>query len=303
MQNPQDGWIPLGRAVFRFGIAGTKASATSEPSAGADLFSIEAFEQSNDCDGVSKVAYEPELSTVEYLTELLRKSADASKVEIDREGGRFLFAFTLSGGGAACHGGPPWAILREPDESLELNPRLEALLNNSGLASDYEAPYAGFAKIGVDEAAEGAGQSEGVRFATGLVWRRFMLLAFDRAVKVRRVKLFARWPSTNDDFQELPSDIWPFLDVLDWEHGVARDIQGALYSSIHVADSDDDAPSISDEPTAPAYHLKIRQAVRELWPTGDMPASTKERNAAIDDWFREKGQRGPSEKTISRALK
>jgi hypothetical protein len=234
---PQAGWIPIGKAVFRFGIADTDAPTSQVPAAPADLFSVETFERSKGREGVSKIGYEPEQPTLEYLTELLRKNADASKAEIDREEGKFLFSFTLSGGGAACHGGTPWAILREPDESLKLNPRLEALLNNSGLASDYEAPYEGFARISNDEAAEGARQSEGARLATGLVWRRLMLPAFDRAVKAGRVKLFARAPSPRDDFQTLPSDIWPQLEVVDWEHGVACDMQGTLYSSIHVADN------------------------------------------------------------------
>jgi hypothetical protein len=230
-QEPQDGWIPLGLAIFRFGIADAEA-----PIARADLFSVEAFEQSKDRE-VSKVRYEPELPTLEYLTELLQNHANAFKAEINREEGRFLFSFTLAGGGAGCHGGTPWAILWEPDESLKLNPRLETLLKNSGFISDIEGPYEGFARVSDDEAAEGTRQSERVRFATGLVWRRFMLRAFYHAVKAGRVKLFARWPSTIDDFQELPFDIWPLLDVVDWEHGVARDIQGRLYSSIHVADA------------------------------------------------------------------
>jgi hypothetical protein len=235
-QEPQDGWIPIGLGIFRFGIAGADASAAREaPSANANFFSVEAFEQSKERD--SKVGYEPELPTLEYLTELLRNHANAFKAEINREEGRFRFSFTLARGGAACYGGTPWAILWEPDESLKLklNPRLEALLNASGLASDCEAPYVGFAKIGDDEAAEGSRQSEGARFATGLVWRRFMLPAFYRAVEAGRAELFARWPSTSDDFQKLPSDIWPQLEIVDWEHGVACDMQGTLYSSIHVA--------------------------------------------------------------------
>ncbi|MHC2255104.1 hypothetical protein ACVILK_004796 [Bradyrhizobium embrapense] len=301
MQDPHDGWIPLGRAIFRFGIADTKSSATSEtPVAGADLFSIEAFERSRGRQRVPAVGYEPEPPPLEYLTEILREKAGASKAEIDRDRGRFLFFFTSSGGAAACHGGAPWGILREPDESLK--PRLEAILNASDLASDHAAPYVGFAKIGDDEAAEGSRQSEGVRFATGLVWRRLMLLAFDRTVRAGRVKLFARAPSTRDDFKQLPRDIWPQLDVVDWEHGVARDMQGALYSSIHVADSNNDAPSISVEPTSPAYHQKIRQAVQELWPSGDMPASVKERYADIRAWFSKKSQHAPSDRTIRRAL-
>jgi hypothetical protein len=220
-QEPQWGWIPIGRAVFRFGIADTEAAATSE--ARADFFSIEAFVESKDREGVSTVRSELDQPTLQYLTELLREHADAGRADIDRDEGRFLFSFTRSSGGAACHGGTPWAILWEPDKSQKpkLSSRLKAPLHN----------------LGHDEAAEGARQSEGVRFATDLVWRRFMLPAFDRAVNAGYVKLFARVPSVRDDFQTLPSDIWPQLEIIDWEHGVARDIQGALYSSIHVADS------------------------------------------------------------------
>ena len=43
---PQGGWIPIGRAVFRFGIADLDSSTTSEtPPGSADLFSRDAFEQ------------------------------------------------------------------------------------------------------------------------------------------------------------------------------------------------------------------------------------------------------------------
>jgi hypothetical protein len=229
----------LGLAIFRFGIADTDASTNEARPARANPFSIEAFEQSRGHDGASKAWYEPEPPPLEELTELLRKHANASAAEIDREEGRFRFSFMPSDGRPAPWDNSPWTILWEPAESLklELKPRLEALLNNSGLISDYEAPYAGFARISDDEAAEGARRSEGVRFATGLVWNQLMRRAFDRAIKTGQVELFARWPSISDDFQKLPSDIWPLLEVLDWEHGVACDMQGTLYSSIHAADT------------------------------------------------------------------
>ncbi|WP_454619042.1 hypothetical protein [Bradyrhizobium cenepequi] len=254
--------------------------------------------------------YEPEPPTLEHLAELLQTHASASTAEIDREEGRFLFFFALSGGGAACHGGTPWAILREPDESPKLNPLLEALLNNSGLASDHEAPYVGFAKIGSDEAAEGARQSEGVRFATGLVWRQFMLPAFNRAVKAGRVQLFARAPSLLAGFQRLPSDIWLQLEILDWEHGIACDIHGEIYSSIHVADSAspitvgqaERSSQSSKDDAWTALHRRIREAVTELWPSGDMPARAKDRDEAIRDWFSHKNETPPHDRSIRRAL-
>lgn len=229
-QEPQEVWIPIGLAIFRFGIADNDVPTNEAPPARADLFSIEAFKQSRDSGEVSKIRYEPEPPTVEKLTELLREYADATKAEIDREEGRFRFYC-----GASCYGGTPWALLREPDESLKLKlaPRLASLLSDACEGS--ESPR-GFAKVGDDEAAESARIFEDARFATGIVWWQYMRPAFDRAVKSGRVTLFARWPSISDDFQRLPSDIWPLLEIVDWEHGVACDIQGTLYSFIHVAD-------------------------------------------------------------------
>jgi hypothetical protein len=302
-QEHQDGWIPLGIAIFRFGIADAEAFATREaPSATAHLFSIEAFEQSRERD--SKVGYEPAPPTLEHLTKLLTEQAGASKAEIDREEGLFQFWFTLPGGGAARQGGAPWAILWEPYPSVKLDPRIQTLLNTSSLISDLEAPYAGFAKIGDDEAAEGDRQSEAVRLATSLVWRRVILPAFDRAVKAGQVELYARWPLTGDDFRRLPSDIWPLLDVANWEHGVAHDIQGTIYTSIHVAATPSSQSSEDDsgEPMSPALHQQIRAVVKELWPSGEMPPRTKDRDAAVRDWFSEKDQTAPSDRTIRRAL-
>ncbi|KWV45893.1 hypothetical protein AS156_23050 [Bradyrhizobium macuxiense] len=310
-QAPQDSWIPIGLAIFRFGIAGSDDSVTSEaPIAGADLFSKKAFEQAKGREGVSRIGYEPKPPTLEDLAEHLRKHTGAYRAEIDRRDGSFLFSFPVPGGGEVSRGGAPWAILREPDEPPELNPRIAALLSSSGLASDQEAPYEGFAKIGAIEAAEGARQSEAVRFATGLVWRRFMLPAFDRAVDAGRVTLYARVPSPRDDFQRLPTDIWSQLEIVDWELGVARDIQGTLYSSIHVADAASPITATQvgrssknpkdDEPSA--LHQQIREAVEEIRLSGGVPARVKERDAAIAAWFRGKNQTPPSERSIRRAL-
>ena len=35
--------------------------------------------------------------------------------------------------------------------------------------------------------------------------------------------------------QGLPADLWPILEVLDWQNGLARDPQGVFYYSIHAA--------------------------------------------------------------------
>jgi hypothetical protein len=224
-KEPQDNWIPLGIATFRFGIADS-----NEVPPRPNPFSVEAFKQSVNGDGGLRCTYEPDTPTVEDLTEILRKHAKAVKAEIDREEGRFLFLFTPPGGGAACHGGTPWAILREPSDSV--NARVEELLAISELAKDCEAPYEGFAKLSDDESV--GGETIGVRLATGLVWRQLMLSAFDRAVRAGQATLYARIPSLLHDFQRLPSSVWPLLEVVDWDAGVARDMDGTLYSDIHA---------------------------------------------------------------------
>jgi hypothetical protein len=221
---PPSDWIPLGRAVFRFGIGDPDSSTASEtPSTSAPLFSIEAFEQFRRGDGASirEVAnYEPKPPSLEGLTELLQDKTQASSVEIDQEAGRFRFGFLVPGGGASVSA-LPW----DPDVPVAIDPRIEAeaLFNKEGLV-----------RISDEVAAHAARQNKAVREAVGLVWRRYMLPAFDRAVSAGRVALYARMQSPVAPLKRLPADVWPILQVLDWHYGIARDPEGAIYYSIHA---------------------------------------------------------------------
>jgi hypothetical protein len=53
------------------------------------------------------------------------------------------------------------------------------------------------------------------------------LRAFDRSVAEGRVKTFG-------SVSKLPKDLWARLDVVEWQHGVARDSEGMVYYSLHA---------------------------------------------------------------------
>jgi hypothetical protein len=256
-REPEADWIPIGRAVFRFGIAKSDSSPTAEtPSNGIAFFSREAFEQSRKREGGSSpniANYDPEPPSLVELTKLLQEKTHAREVEIGQEGGHFWFSFDLTRGGSSTMGGAPWAILAKP---VTIDPRIEAeaLFNKEGLV-----------RISDEKAAEGARQFDAVRKATGLVWRQYMLPAFGRAVSVGGVALYARMQSPSAPLKRLPADIWPILDVLDWQYGIARDLEGAIYYSVHAvstfpATSPKQRSTIADEKAATnalAQQLKL----------------------------------------------
>jgi hypothetical protein len=64
-----------------------------------------------------------------------------------------------------------------------------------------------------------------------------MLRAFDRAVSTGAVVLYARRQTVSADFEQLPTDVWPLLEVADWQNGAAVAPDGTTYWSIHVQQS------------------------------------------------------------------
>lgn len=131
------------------------------------------------------------------------------------------------GGEAEVLGGPPWAILQEPvlAETRNTDARLdaEALFNKEGLV-----------RISDDEAENLTKRLDAVRKATGLVWNQFFLRTFDRAVLLGSIVLHARPHRVSARFKRLPADVWPILQVSDWQNGVAVAPDGTAYWSIHV---------------------------------------------------------------------
>jgi len=148
-------------------------------------------------------------------------------VEIDPVSGTFSFFFQSPDRGASSICGPPWAILgKVGDSAVKSDPQLpaEALFNKIG-----------FVRTRDEDAMRDAKRLDAVRRATGLVFHQFMLRAFDRAISAKRVLIYARVKSATAPLQQLPSDVWLILEVLDWGTGMAHDPQGVLYFSIHAA--------------------------------------------------------------------
>lgn len=262
---PKADWIPIGPAVVRFGVTKGDSATTSEmPRVRAPLFSREAFEKfitSGKTSSLETASYEPQTPPLEWLSNLLQEKTHALQVEIEDDG-RFKFVFALPGGGISVVSGTPWGILAVPDEPLEAPAKIkaEALFNKEGLV-----------RVSEEEAKYSTQPNKAVREATGLVWRRFILPAFDRLVATGRVEIFGRAGSALTPFQQLPRDLWTILDVLDWQHGIARDPENVVYYSIHaVAGAAPQLPKqdsiLADEKSATkalAQELKIKPTMRK----------------------------------------
>ncbi len=150
---PQADWLPLSQAIFRIGIGDGPGSRARHEKPLQEL-------------------------TLNELATMLREKSHASEAEIDPVNATFLFSFHTPGRDVSRMGGAPWAILGNfADNAINSDPRLdaEALFNKEG-----------FVRIGDDDAARYAKQLDAVRKATSLVWRQFMLRAFDRAISAKR---------------------------------------------------------------------------------------------------------------------
>ncbi|WP_354202356.1 hypothetical protein [Bradyrhizobium sp. JR4.1] len=152
-----------------------------------------------------------------------------------------------------------------PDTPLPIDPRVEAeaLFNKEGLVL--------LRKSDEEDRHEGQ-QNKALRDVTGLVWRQYMLGAFDRLVADRRVKIYARAGSATDPLRRLPSDLWPRLEVLDWQHGVAGDPEGTMYYSVHASGS---SPAASPKQKAIAADEKsaIEALAKQLKLNHDMTSA------------------------------
>ena len=203
---PKAGWLPLAKAVFRFGMAD---EADEE-----DAAAISSSENG---------AREATAMPIAKMQAVLKEHSGAVRVEIDPAQCTFVFQFFRSG---AIWGGPPWELLEDihgARPSRDPRADAEALFNKEGLvrASD-------------EEAEQGLREHDAVRRATGLVWRQYMLHEFNRAVAANEIALFARVGSAIAPYEALPFDVWPLLTILDWQNAIARDPEGLLVYSVHV---------------------------------------------------------------------
>lgn len=240
---PDLGWIPVAPAVVRFGIADSDRFKTSDS---APLSrETEEFVVRGKQFPVEMASRAPEPLSLEGLTKLLQDKTHARKIEIDQQNGHFYFSFDLPHGGASTWVSTPWVTLAAPDEPLRMSAKIEAeaLFNKEG-----------FVRVSEEQANYNTQQNKDVREAIGLVWRRLMLPSFDRLVAMRRVEIFGRVGTAVAPFQRLPRDLWTILDVLDWQHGIARDPEGVMYYSLHAIGNDAPVKAlkiiVADETTA-----------------------------------------------------
>ena len=238
---PKPGWLPLAKAVFRFGMADEEdAAATSSSENGAR---------------------EATAMPIAKMEAVLKEHSGAVHVEIDQALCTFNFQFSPGG---SSWGGPPWALIEQIDGARSTSdPRAdaEALFNKEGLV-----------RINDEEAEQARLEFEAVRKATGLVWHQFMLREFDRAVAANEIALHARVGSAIAPFETLPSDIWRMLTVLDWQDAIAGDPGGLLFYSVHVQQTRVTVSTARDENAAIralavelAHNPDLKRADAEAW--------------------------------------
>ena len=207
---PAADWLPLNRAVFTFGVAADDTDLRDKP-----------FDALTDAE-IVEIGATP--FSKRRLTQMLEEKSGATRAEIDS--GVLTFSFFFVGNGSTLIGGPPWTILNESAET--------AVSPDPPVAAEAATNAEEFVRIDDEQAARQSKRYRAVREATGLVWRQFMLRAFDRAVSSEAVMLYARRQTVSADFEQLPGDVWPFLEVADWQNGVAVAPDGTTYWSIHV---------------------------------------------------------------------
>jgi hypothetical protein len=233
---PQDDWLPIACAVFRFAIAqsdGPEIAETLQDRTNP-LIDYEAFEKFKDrldkciADMVRNQAAPLSLHN---LRTTLRDKARARRAEIDLDEGYFRFGFDAPAGGSAVMSFAPWHLAL-PRDPARIDPQLLARFERDALFNKGDGPH----KVGDEEAALSAQQCEAAHTATSFVWNQLMLPVFDRLVSAGRVTVYARARERDAPFRQLPHDIWTNLKVVDWLHGTACDPEGVRYYSIHAAD-------------------------------------------------------------------
>jgi hypothetical protein len=210
---PEVDWLPLSRAAFTFGVVEDAIANDPNEKPFHELTEAKMAEG-----GTTPFS-------VGQLTKLLERESGARAAEINLTSSTFSFSFDFHGG-ASSMGGPPWAIIEVPKQTAAgFDPRIdaEALFNTEG-----------FVRIGDEEAVEHAKQLDDVRKATSLVWHQYMLRAFDRALSAGAIVLFARKDAVSAHFERLPKDVWPLLEIVDWQNGMAVAPERTVYWSIHV---------------------------------------------------------------------
>lgn len=266
---PEPSWVPLKQAVFIVVDEGLASDLHDKP-----LYEL------TEAEIIETGTFSVPLSR---LAKILEDTSGANRAEISTSTSTLLFYFT--DGAIRCFSGTPWAILEDrPEMAIEPDPRMDAELLFS------KGPWV---RTTDQEAWRSAKQLEAVRKATGLVWRQYMLRAFDRAVSTGAVVLYARTQVVSAPFDRLPADVWPVLDVVDWENGVAIGVDGTAFWSIQAefsTISDSSVGSLQEAPRA-TIHEAIKVAYDTAQAAGGKPPNIRELPAAVLPLLEAKGYR------------
>jgi len=277
---PEPDWLPLRKAPFAL----LKRGASPRLAVPEEVSPSEPLERIEDWAAVEKTHLgENDETSVEAVEQILAEKSGAERVEIDPKGATFSFWFgpPQTGGGTSVISGSPWVILDWEQRETAVDPRREA--------EDLFDPRC----ITVDDqtAAREAKRYRAICRATGLVWRQYMLRSFDRAVSRGTAMLIGRPKTFSAPFERLPGDVWPLLQVIDWENGVAVAPDGTRYFSIHaviVVKSATQGPSLK-----PAPPVVISKAITEVYDraqgSGEKPPNIKELPAHVLRLLKAKG--------------
>jgi hypothetical protein len=147
------------------------------------------------------VTLNPMFLSLAQLTKMLKDKSGAIHAEIDRSTSTFSFLFPEDRRplpkGRRPRIGTPWELLKR----------------NAITVADSE-------------------QQDMVHKALDFVWCKLMLPAFNSAISRGAVALYARPHITSEHFQRLPAHVWPLLNVVDWDNGIAMAVDHTVFWSI-----------------------------------------------------------------------
>lgn len=188
--------------------------------------------------GVFELYARKDPETLRDLADVLKTESGALDATIRPSS--CIFSFHFFEKGSISVDGTPWAIVRDCSNSAEED---GSVLWKAHPASIRAA----------------------VCKATTLVWHKLIFPAFGRAVSQGHVNLYARLQRISAPLEPLPADVWPLLNVSDWQRGVAVGPEGTLYWAICV-----EIPS-GEEPTTqrfrPAPKSRIREVIKDVYDT------------------------------------
>ena len=240
--------------------------------------------------------------------DVLKTESGASQTEINPVSCTFSFHFF--DGRPHSVGGAPWKLLAELRDTVEAADENDAAHLHRTDARPLKILIATYK-------------------ATSLVWQKLMVMAFARAVSEGAVKMYARLQSVSAPLTQLPPDVWPYLIVADWQHGVADAPDGSRYWSVHVeicaetvgrwliggpqrahpdldemhqkvlsqVERQNSLPALKKAPTS-AIHEAIRQAYSDAEIAGRKPPNIKELPDAVLPLLRAKGYRASGKRIM-----